>query len=292
MIELRPGSSLYYSLLWIEPDQRQRLINRLSLITALTRTLDDVQEPTVAEQKIHWWHEELDRMHSGAARHPAVQACQRELANNKSGQNACLQILSAVSTLRFTPAATETEAKTLITNDYQPRLALLSHALTQRGSELVIDSHPEITALTFGLHEQLSRLPKLIHRGLPVFSNEVYKKFNTSPHELAKHVRVAADANHPDPGSLSSIPINVESPGRSALINFAIDQARSTADEAVSSNSVGQRYRKADLLPVWRLLILRQQQLKLWQKRKPDLLRQRITLTPIAKFYRAWLHRR
>jgi hypothetical protein len=262
------------------------------LITALTRTLDDVQEPTVAEQKIHWWHEELDRMYSGAARHPAVQACQPELTKNKPGQNACLQILSAISTVRFTPAATETEAKTLITNGYQPRLALLSHALTQHNSELVIDSHPEITALTFGLHEQLSRLPKLIHRGLPVFSNEVYKKFNTSPHELAKHIRVAADVDNPDSNLRGGIPISVESPGRSALINYAIELARSTADEAVSSDSVSQRYRTGGLLPVWRLLILRQQQLKLWQKRKPDLLRQRITLTPLAKFCRAWLHRR
>lgn len=288
----REGSSLYYSLLWVAPEARERFISRLSLIDALATTLEDVQEPTVAQQKIHWWHEELDRAIAGNARHPIVQACQTSFIGNNAVRDACLPILSVASTLRFTPCATDKEASSLVVKGFQARLALLGHALTLQDAELEIDSHPQLAALGFGLHDQLNRLPKLIHRGLSVFSHETYDKFNIRPDDLARHIRVAAEDGKLPTGSLGGVPVVVEVPQRAKLIQSAIAQVRLTLQQATSSETIRQRYRQADVIPLWRLLILKHHQAKMWEKQQPDLLRERMTLTPLKKLYRAWQHRR
>ena len=60
MLTLEAGSSLYYSLLWTDDAVKERFVQRLNLIQSLNSTLDDVQDPEVAQKKIHWWHEELE----------------------------------------------------------------------------------------------------------------------------------------------------------------------------------------------------------------------------------------
>lgn len=301
---MRDGSSLYYSLLWTEQDRRQRFLARLSLVTSLSRTLEDVQEPTVAEQKIHWWHEELERLHAGNARHPATKGCQADLQHLDTAHAVCLELLSAVSNERFTPPATDADVAALVTKNVKARLALLSHALSAQESDLNTASHPDEAALGFALHEQLTRLPSLIHRGLPVFSSETYEKFGIKPSDLAKHIKVAPvhsenmyenndqRALNDAPPTLKHIPIAIEAPGRAAMLEYVIETAQRCVTQAMSSETVRRRYRTPHLLPIWRLLVLRKYQLNLWQRRKPDLLRERLTMTPISKFYRAWRHRR
>ena len=69
------GSTLYYALLKVDSTKRDQMIDLLALCKTLAGTLHDVSEVTVAEKKLHWWHEEIERLHgqSGAnsARHPA-----------------------------------------------------------------------------------------------------------------------------------------------------------------------------------------------------------------------------
>ncbi|MFK7889839.1 MAG: squalene/phytoene synthase family protein [Granulosicoccus sp.] len=292
MIEIREGSSLYYSMLWLDADSKVRLVNRLSLIDALATTLDDAHEPTVAQQKIHWWHEELDRMQAGKARHPATQLCQDCLAGNEAAKDVCISLLSSVATERLTPLETEEDSNALILQNFQARMALTSHALSREACDLAGESHPSISAMAFGLHERLARLPRLIHRGFPVFSNELYEQFNIGPTELSRHIRVSSAAKDGPPATtLSNIPIAVENPNRNALLTYATNRAAEALNNAVSSDLVIERYRQQPFMPVWRLLILRQHLLKLWRRRQPDLLRERLTLTPLAKLYRVWKHR-
>jgi len=118
------GSSLYYSLLWTDESARARYVNRLHLIQALNSTLDDVQDPQVAQKKIHWWHEEIERMISTEARHPATKACQSDIPHDKEAalelhtlvSSACLAILSSVSNVRYTPPATDDERNEQLRN--------------------------------------------------------------------------------------------------------------------------------------------------------------------------------
>lgn len=290
------GSSLYYSLLWTDAMARRRFDARLGLIKAMATTLDDVQEPQVAEKKIHWWHEELQRLTDGVARHPATQHNQEALTGLDAAQSACLEIVSVASTQRFTPPATTTESDAALTRSFLARLALLSHALSDDENDLDTATHLPGAALAFAQHDQLTRLPMLIHRGLPVFSDELYQSFDTRPVDLAEHIRVASDTTDeltatesaPPGSSLKSIPIVTDRPGRKRLIAHAIERNHSTFTLAMNDPQTQQRYRKTPLLPLWRLLALRKSQLDLWARHPPDLLRERTTLTPLAKLWRAW----
>ncbi len=296
MSTAKEGSSLYYSLLWTDDSARQRFISRLGLIKALSTTLEEVHEPEVAEQKIHWWHEEIQRLLAGEARHPACKPCQSALNGVAAAQAPCLAVLSAASTLRFTPPTTNAESELLITQSFTARLALLSHALSESVDDLDVESHNTCAALALGKQEQLIRLPSLIHRGLPVFSDEAYKSFDIQASDLAAHIRVTpastADDVHVKSSSLRQIPIVVEKPGRQGLLSSAIADTHELLVKAVNNVPVSNRYRKAPYFPIWRLLVLKEKQLALWQRKQPDLLRERTTLTPIAKFYTAWRHKR
>lgn len=298
--DFKEGSSLYYSLLWIDDLARERFVNRFTLIEALASTLDDVQEPQVAEKKIHWWHEELQRLHEGQARHPAAKACQEEMKGVASAQAACLEILSVASSQRFSPATTIDDHELATLQSFTARLALLAHALSDNQADLTTSTHTAEAALAFGHYDQLSRLPSLVHRGLPVFSDELYRQFKVQPNDMAARIRVAAAETDLDTNSLKGIPVvaervaenATEKPSVQPLLDHAIDTAKAAFDIAVQHEATGKRYRETELRPLWRLLVLRQQQLKLWQKKRPDLLRERLTLTPLVKLYYCWRNKR
>ena len=316
---------------------RQRFVERLELVRALSSTLEEVHEPQVAERKIHWWHEELQRMVEGTARHPAAQACQSSLlvvdiplwatlqnseaemasVTDNPALNACLSILSAASTMRFTPPVTDAEANVLLEQSYLARLALLAHALSDNVDELNLQRHSRIAARALGKHEQLSRLPQLIHRGQAVFSDTLYKKHAIRPSDLAERIRIANETTSEITGAgvsetksasqpsglghntaapltssrLAAIPVSIEKPGRQALLNAAIADTHADFRQALKEGETQARYRQSPLQPLWRLIVLRERQLALWQRNSPDLLRERSTLTPLKKLFYAWRHR-
>ena len=301
MTNLESGSSLYYSLLWTEAASKERFVQRLNLVQALNGTLDDVQDPEVAHQKIHWWHEELERMINGEARHPATKACQNSLSlaatgATQTGTNptliACLAVLSSVSDVRFTPPASIEDRDRQLVKNYSARLALLSHALSKDINDLDIESHPAIAAEGLAKHEQLLKLPALLHRGHAVFSDDNYKSHGITPSDLAKDIRVA-ESTEPSTNEPSMIiPIVEEKPGKQSLVKAAIEDTHATLLKATLHPEVSKRYRHASLLPLWRLIVLRRKQLELWERKQPNLLREHMTLTPLTKFFHAWRNRR
>lgn len=304
MITVEQGSSLYYCLLWTSTEARERFISRLNLVQALSTTLDDVQEHQVAQKKIHWWHEELQRMCESAARHPSTKACQTDAAvitkqypelSENPLMTVCLSLLSSASTTRFTPPQTISERQSQLVINFQSRLALLSHALSESVADLDVSTHSEKAAEALGKHDQLSRLPALIHRGHAVFSDETYKSNKITPNDLAAGIRVASnpdDFSGDGANNLAGIPIIQEKAGKKTLLTDAIADTHATLTDATSLTEVSSRYRRDSLLPIWRLLVLRRKQLALWEKKQPDLLVEHMSLTPIAKFFHAWRNRR
>ena len=241
-------------------------------------------------------------MLQGEARHPATQVSERELTGLETAHAHCIEIVSTLANQRFTPVETESEATKNLTRAYRARRALMAHALSSNEQDLIENSHPESIALAFAQYEQLLRLPTLIHRGQPVFSDELYKKFNLRPNDLAAHIRAGSAEEAQSNGelenapaaspTLANIPIVADKPERKLLLHHVIEINFQSLTQALSSEEVAQRYRKPPLLPIWRLLVLRHRQLKLWNANQPDLLRERSTLTPLSKLYYAWLNRK
>lgn len=80
MSELVHGSSLYYSLLPLDPARRQAL----QALYALLRELHDIpssRDPNVARVRLDWWRQELERFQAGQPQHPITQALQPALTD-------------------------------------------------------------------------------------------------------------------------------------------------------------------------------------------------------------------
>lgn len=309
------GSTLYYSLLHCDEHSRQRALNTLKLVNTLSTTLYDVNEPQVAEKKIHWWHEELSRLHTREARHPDCIAVQSHL-HDQASLSACLTILSAAASERYNPLSTEQALREHILNDYRARVTLFERALksttpkddTPKGGVQHHDvkgrdaqsndsqsnsateaqaiktqpitfqpsngnsnaagatenlSEHDAIALGLGYCHRLNSLAARIHNGYSAFSDELYQHFDLTPENL-----LSQSDSRP-------------------LLDHAIAQANDALSNSIAMASTNKK-RSSVPLSLLIMVHIRQAQMRLWQKKQPDLIREIVTLTPIKKFFIAY----
>jgi len=253
---LRDGSTLYYSLLFLETAQRDRVARTLALIKVISTTLYDVSEPQVAEKKIHWWHEELARLSKQSARHPACVDVQ-EYLNHVTAVNALLRLLSTAANERYSPITSESDWQEMLVADYGARIALIDHALGNKESVKQHDSVP----LGLGQMHRLSSLAERLHNGYSVFSDERYAQYELTPAQLlSDHAK------------------------GDALIQSELTQTRTTLTQALQEQRNSENRLNGSLL-IQIMTELRLSQVNVWIRRKPDLLRESITLTPLRKFF-------
>ena len=69
-----PGSDLYYTLRKLPPALRGRYLGIAALARELNRTAEEYREVSVAEKKLVWWHEDIERFFKGEASHPILQS--------------------------------------------------------------------------------------------------------------------------------------------------------------------------------------------------------------------------
>lgn len=300
----RDGSSLYYSCLYLAPGVRDRCMRRLALTNEISGTLYDVSEPQVARQKIHWWHEELDRLLQGASRHPATQAVGNELQGLDCARDRLIALLGVAADQRLLPLATEAERQVRVQKQADAGIRLVLHAVSGNTSWLDTDhTVPASLARAHGEMDQLLQLPRLVHRGLAVFSEELYQRFDLSPAALARQVAVADPDVDADTGSIKSLDYTVkgEQPARRASIGSSESRAHTGPLFKAATVSALQAFEQTDAawsvpagtapgdaLPLRILSALRARQCRLWLKREPDLLRERASLPPLHKLYIAW----
>lgn len=269
----RDGSTTYYSLLYCDAESRVRAMHTLRLIQTISTTLFDVTEPQVAEQKIHWWHEEIARMAKHSAGHPVCKATQDFLCN-KPELNACLSLLSTTASERFAPLATKSALDEHITSDYSARLTLLGTALNQIAPPTAqTESADNAIALALGQCHRLNTLGLRLRSGYSVFSDEHYSQFETTPEYLSGEASDTAEQN-------------------SALLNSAIANASANMNHTMSGKGDVSHSRFAQCLPLAINCSLRQAQMNMWSKRSPDLVNGTLTLTPLKKFFVAYRCRR
>ncbi|NIM28352.1 MAG: squalene/phytoene synthase family protein [Gammaproteobacteria bacterium] len=74
-----PGSSLYYSLLFVSPALREALTALHAAAEEFRAIAEQVREAGVARTKLGWWAEEIERAACGAPRHPITRALAQPL---------------------------------------------------------------------------------------------------------------------------------------------------------------------------------------------------------------------
>jgi len=274
------GSSLYYSLLYCTEAQRSRVLHTLALIQSMTTALHEVSDPSVAEKKIHWWHEEIERLVKQNARHPACTALQHWLPNRSTAQ-ACIDILSVAASERFNPAATDVEWLERIEQGYHARIVLLHHAL-QHDAKDRSNVPIKYVAMAHGLGQidRLLSLPALLHKGYAVFSDERYSQFNLAPDDLLK----ISDQSLNDANDIQT--------NASTLMQWAMSQANTAFSKTHNESPFTDKPPSDTLLPLIIMSTLRQKQIQLWLKKSPNLLRETVSITPMRKFFSTYLLRR
>ena len=282
--EPRPGSTLHYALLRVEGEARRRALARLALGRALTDVLLDVIDPGVARTKVHWWHEELDRLHAGEPRHPTAAAC-RELAGDAAARERLLELLGAAAADRLEPARTVAALDAALGTVGGLRVALVADALAPSSGFLdAPDAVPAGLAVGLARHERLSRLPPLLARRHPVFSAELYARHGLDERALLAGVRLApVEGEAGVDASASSTPEATERAGteRRALLREAIDLAMDRLEGGLAEAGAARLP-----VPVRAFATMRLRQLALWRAKGTDLLRERRSLTPLRK---AWM---
>ncbi|MEY2620714.1 MAG: hypothetical protein RIT26_534 [Pseudomonadota bacterium] len=68
------GSSFYYAFLFLPPARRQAITAFYAFCREVDDVVDEVSEPEVAQAKLAWWRQEVIQAFSGQAQHPVMQA--------------------------------------------------------------------------------------------------------------------------------------------------------------------------------------------------------------------------
>ena len=68
------GSSFYYAFLFLPPQRRAAITAFYAFCREVDDVVDEVQDPTVAAQKLHWWQIEVQNSFAGNAQHPVMKA--------------------------------------------------------------------------------------------------------------------------------------------------------------------------------------------------------------------------
>ena len=68
------GSSFYYAFLFLPQGRREAITAFYAFCREVDDVVDDMTDPSVAAQKLAWWHHEVHQAFSGKATHPVLQA--------------------------------------------------------------------------------------------------------------------------------------------------------------------------------------------------------------------------
>jgi len=296
----REGSTMYYSLWRLPAAQRHDVCTLLHFIHTLASSLHDVSEPTVAEQKIHWWHEEVERLGQGQARHPSSVAVQPLVQRYAIQTHDFLPVLQANNQEKFNNASTDTELGERLMQDYGTRLRLCERVLQTPAScyqdtitttseqsifkEQESSEQPSLApawAIGLGEIERLRQLVFLHHRAYPVFPDDAYNAVNLPVDKLTQ-------ADQQD--------------AVSTLLTQRIDLALAALEEALAGEQAESRAASraaqresaglATSLPLIIYAQLRHKQLLQWRQEPLKLITEYTTLTPVKKFWFTWRLRR
>jgi len=70
----KSGSSFYYSFLFLPPEQRQAITALYAFCREVDDVVDECDDPSLARVKLSWWREEVRNLFKGTPQHPVTQA--------------------------------------------------------------------------------------------------------------------------------------------------------------------------------------------------------------------------
>ena len=77
---VQSGSSFYYSFLFLPPERRKAITALYAFCREVDDTVDECSDQSIARIKLAWWRNEVSTMYAGKPTHPVMQALQPHLA--------------------------------------------------------------------------------------------------------------------------------------------------------------------------------------------------------------------
>lgn len=71
---VQSGSSFYYAFLFLPPERRRAITALYAFCREVDDVVDDCSDPSVARVKLAWWSKQIDALFSGRTEHPVMQA--------------------------------------------------------------------------------------------------------------------------------------------------------------------------------------------------------------------------
>ncbi len=90
------GSSFYYAFLFLPPEKRRAITALYAYCREVDDAVDEVSEPAVAQAKLAWWAQEIDRLYAGSPQHPVTRALAPHLVPFSIARERLLQILEGM----------------------------------------------------------------------------------------------------------------------------------------------------------------------------------------------------
>lgn len=92
----RSGSSFYYSFLFLPVLQRDAIMALYAFCREVDDAVDEIQDPVVAAQTLHWWRGEVQQVFQGTATHPVGQALQSALSDFSLNEEYFMEIIDGM----------------------------------------------------------------------------------------------------------------------------------------------------------------------------------------------------
>jgi phytoene synthase len=257
------GSSFYYAFLFLPPYRRAAITAFYAFCREVDDVVDEVQDPSVAAQKLNWWQMEVQSSFAGNAQHPVMKALMPLTADfGITAQHLQDVIAGCQMDLNQT--------------------RYLDFASLQRYCHLVAGVVGEVAARIFGQSQE--ETTRYAHQlGLAFQLTNIMRDVG----EDALRGRIYLPVNELQQFEVSAKDIleRRDSPGFQALMTFQYERAQGLYEQALAAlPQVDWRSQKPGLMmaSIYRTLLVEIQAAGF------PVLRQRVALTPLRKFWLAW----
>ena len=257
------GSSFYYAFLFLPPHRRAAITAFYAFCREVDDVVDEVLDPSVAAQKLHWWQMEVQSSFAGNAQHPVMKALMPLTADfGITAQHLQDVIAGCQMDLNQT--------------------RYLDFAGLQRYCHLVAGVVGEVAARIFG--QSQDETTHYAHQlGLAFQLTNIIRDVG----EDALRGRIYLPVNELQQFEVSAKDIleRRDSPAFQALMTFQYERAQGLYEQALAAlPQADWRSQKPGLMmaSIYRTLLVEIQAAGF------PVLRQRVALTPLRKFWLAW----
>ncbi|MBL8336608.1 MAG: presqualene diphosphate synthase HpnD [Rhodoferax sp.] len=261
------GSSFYYAFLFLPPPRRAAITAFYAFCREVDDVVDDATDSGVAATKLAWWRGEVARAYAGTPSHPVLQALMPLAADYGIGQRHLLDIVDGCQ-------MDLEQTRYLDFAGLQRYCHLVAGIVGEVAAGIFGQTSPQTTAYAhrLGLALQLTNIIRDVGedalRGRIYLPVEELQRFDVKAHEILKR------QESPDFQQRFQ-----------ALMRFQAERAHRCYDEALALlPAEDRRAQKPGLMmgSIYRAL------LREIERDNFQVLRQRVSLTPLRKFWLAW----